>query len=150
MEAQSHTICEYIDLMRAGQLGSEELTAHYLNAIEQSDGDIHAWIHRDDEGALNQARHWDDRRKRGLPLGRLHGMPVGVKDIFDTADFPTECGSMICQGRQPERDSAAVERLKEVGLVLVVVLVVLFIIQVFLLRMVHMQSPLEVVEYLFK
>ena len=118
MEAQSHTICEYIELMCSGKLGSEKLTAHCLDAIDQTDGDIHAWIHLDREVTLNQARTCDDRRKRGLPLGRLHGMPVGVKDIFDTVDFPTECGSVIYKGRQPDRDSAAVERLKEAGAVI--------------------------------
>jgi Asp-tRNA(Asn)/Glu-tRNA(Gln) amidotransferase A subunit family amidase len=46
----------------------------------------------------------DQLRLEGKPIGALHGVPVGIEDIFDSADMPTECGSAIYSGRTPSRD----------------------------------------------
>ena len=54
-----------------------------------------------------------------LSLGALHGVPVGIKDIFDTADYPTECGSPLLKGRRPMRDCTAVARLRAAGAVII-------------------------------
>jgi Asp-tRNA(Asn)/Glu-tRNA(Gln) amidotransferase A subunit family amidase len=66
-----------------------------LAAIEARDGELHAWKAVDAEFARRQARALDAEAKRGPHRGPLHGIPVGVKDIFDTADLPTEYGSPI-------------------------------------------------------
>ena len=60
----------------------------------------------------------DDRRKQGKATGPLHGVPVGIKDIFDTGDMPTEFGSKLWAGRTPRRDAAAVARLRAAGAVI--------------------------------
>ncbi|MGH7479776.1 MAG: amidase, partial [Candidatus Methylomirabilales bacterium] len=69
--------------------------------------------------ALAQARAADDLKRQGLPIGPLHGVPVGVKDIFDTADMPTEYGSVLYAGRTPSRDAAAVAMLRAAGAVII-------------------------------
>jgi Asp-tRNA(Asn)/Glu-tRNA(Gln) amidotransferase A subunit family amidase len=65
--------------------------------------------------ALQQARAVDERRLSGQPIGPLHGVPVGIKDIFDTADMPTEYGSVLYAGRTPSSDATVVARLRAAG-----------------------------------
>jgi Asp-tRNA(Asn)/Glu-tRNA(Gln) amidotransferase A subunit family amidase len=67
---------------------------------------------------MRQAQAADEHRRHGRPLGALHGVPVGVKDIFDTGDMPTELGSRLWQGRTPRRDAAAVALLRAAGAVI--------------------------------
>lgn len=104
--------------IRSGETTSEELVGACLEHIQQVDAEIHAWAHLDPDYALEQARAADEMRKEGKPLGPLHGVPVGVKDIFDTKDMPTEDGTVLHAGRMPERDAAAVAKLREAGAVI--------------------------------
>ena len=67
---------------------------------------------------MRQAEAADDHRKQGKATGPLHGVPVGIKDIFDTGDMPTEFGSKLWAGRTPRRDAAAVARLRAAGAVI--------------------------------
>jgi Asp-tRNA(Asn)/Glu-tRNA(Gln) amidotransferase A subunit family amidase len=67
---------------------------------------------------MQQAEAADRHRKAGKPLGPLHGVPVGVKDVFDTGDMPTELGSPLWAGRTPRQDAAAVVRLRAAGAVI--------------------------------
>jgi len=103
--------------IRQGILSSADLVAACLDRIEETDGQLKAWVHLDAEHALRQARELDDIRRAGRPIGRLHGVPVGLKDIIDSRDFPAERGTPIFAGRQPEADAALVERLREAGAV---------------------------------
>jgi len=104
--------------IRSGLISSVELVTACLERIESTDADIKAWVHLDAEQALAQAEALDEIRQKGLPLGPLHGVPVGLKDIFDTCDMPTQLGTKIHQGRQPEFDAVVVERLREAGAVI--------------------------------
>jgi Asp-tRNA(Asn)/Glu-tRNA(Gln) amidotransferase A subunit family amidase len=101
------------------QLSAEEYVGACLQRIAALDGKIHAFIHHDPAGALAQARVLDQHRKAGKPLGPLHGLPVGIKDILDTADYPTECGSAFFKGRRPERDCTVVAKLRGAGAVII-------------------------------
>ena len=65
-----------------------------------------------------QAQALDEARANGRPLGPLHGVPVGVKDIFDTSDMPTEDGTVLHKDRQPARDSTVVALLRQAGAVI--------------------------------
>jgi Asp-tRNA(Asn)/Glu-tRNA(Gln) amidotransferase A subunit family amidase len=67
---------------------------------------------------MRQAREADRRQASGAALGALHGVPVGVKDIFDTADMPTENGTVLHAGRRPQQDATAVARLRSAGAVI--------------------------------
>ena len=77
-----------------------------------------AWVHLDPEYALQQARDADLHRRSGMSVGPLHGLPVGVKDIFDTKDMPTEDGTVLHAGRTPAYDATAVALLREAGAVI--------------------------------
>jgi Asp-tRNA(Asn)/Glu-tRNA(Gln) amidotransferase A subunit family amidase len=101
-----------------GELTSEELVQSCLNRIDAVDGEVQAWAHLDHAHALTQARAADKQRQAGRPLGPLHGVPVGVKDIFDTSDMPTEDGSVLRSGRTPGADAAAVALLRASGAVI--------------------------------
>ncbi|MEM8540897.1 MAG: amidase [Pseudomonadota bacterium] len=101
--------------IKEGSLSSVDLVKACLAKIEETDGQIKAWAHIDADAALAQAEAMDDIRRRGYATGPLHGVPVGLKDIVDTKDMPTENGTAIFKGRQPDADASIVERLKEAG-----------------------------------
>src|SRR3977135_328338 len=69
----------------------------------------------DRDHGVAQARALDERRAQGAPIGPLHGVPVAIKDIIDTADYPTECGSAYLAGRRPREDATVVARLRAAG-----------------------------------
>ncbi len=112
---EPQTVREYVELMRTGALSAEKLLQHHFDLIDQSESEVQAWAHLDRDHALQQARELDDIRRAGFAVGPLHGVPVGIKDIFDTADMPTQRGSAIEAGRQPALNSAVVEKLREAG-----------------------------------
>src|SRR3990172_8451350 len=94
-----------VHLIRQGAIDSAQL--------------VQAWVFLDEGHAMAHARAADALKRQGLPIGPLHGVPVGVKDIFDTADMPTEYGSVLYAGRTPSRDSAAVAMLRAAGAVII-------------------------------
>jgi Asp-tRNA(Asn)/Glu-tRNA(Gln) amidotransferase A subunit family amidase len=105
-------------LIEKGLLSSCELVEACFARIDELEPTIGAWAHLDRDVALRQARDADEFRKSGLPIGALHGLPIGIKDIIDTADYPTECGTVLHQGRQPENDATLVSLLKEAGAII--------------------------------
>ena len=104
--------------IREGKISSEELTRACLARIEAREAEVQAWAFLDPEHALRQARAADEWRKRGRPLGPLHGLPVGVKDIIDTADMPTENGTVLHAGRRPRQDATLVSLLRAAGAII--------------------------------
>ena len=109
---------EAIQKIRDGEISSEELVQACLDRIDQVDGDIVAWAQLEPDYALDQARALDAQRAAGGPVGPLHGIPVGVKDIFDTESLPTENGTILDSGRQPFKDCKVVSLLQEAGAVI--------------------------------
>ena len=101
--------------MLAGDFSVEDLTRACLARIAEREATVGAWAFLQEELALNQARALDERKQSGAPLGPLHGIPVGIKDIIDTADMPTECGSALHAGRRPLEDSAVAALLRQAG-----------------------------------
>jgi Asp-tRNA(Asn)/Glu-tRNA(Gln) amidotransferase A subunit family amidase len=104
--------------IREGRIASVDLVEDCLRRIDEVEPLVRAWAFLDREHALSQAKAADDQRKRGKATGPLHGVPIGIKDIFDTADYPTEFGSPLWEGRTPRRDAAAVARLRAAGAVI--------------------------------
>lgn len=102
-------------LIREGRLSSEELVRACLDEIAAREPEVLAWAYIDPDHALSQARQADGLRSEGRALGPLHGVPVGIKDIIDTADMPTENGTPLHAGRRTGRDAAAVTLLREAG-----------------------------------
>ena len=105
-------------LIRDGVISSEQLVEACLARVHETDAQIQAWAFLDSDHALAQARAADELRLSGQPIGPLHGVPVGIKDIFDTSDMPTENGSVLHAGRTPFRDATVVARLRAAGAVI--------------------------------
>jgi Asp-tRNA(Asn)/Glu-tRNA(Gln) amidotransferase A subunit family amidase len=105
-------------LIRDGVISSVELIEACLARIKETDARVQAWTFLDPNYALQQARAADEQRLSGQVIGPLHGVPVGIKDIFDTADMPTENSSVIYAGRTPSRDSTVVAMLRAAGAII--------------------------------
>jgi aspartyl-tRNA(Asn)/glutamyl-tRNA(Gln) amidotransferase subunit A len=103
------------DIM-AGRVTSVALTEACLERIKTFDGRIESFVHLA-EGALEQARHCDREIATGRWLGPLHGIPVGIKDLYLTADMPTGAGTKAPGVSFPRVDAAAVARLRKAGAV---------------------------------
>jgi Asp-tRNA(Asn)/Glu-tRNA(Gln) amidotransferase A subunit family amidase len=104
--------------IREGQQSSEEVVGAHLARIAEVDDQIEAWAFLDPDHARAQAKQADLARRAGRSVGPLHGVPVGVKDIIDTRDMPTENGTPLDGDRRPTRDAAIVARLRAAGAVI--------------------------------
>ena len=99
----------------AGEITAEALVRDCLARIEEREPGVGAWEYLDPELALEQARE----RDRSPSRGPLQGIPVGIKDIFETADMPTAYGSPIYKGNRPRADASAVALIRAAGAVIV-------------------------------
>ena len=104
--------------IRDGEISLQQLVEACLARVREMEPAVQAWAFLDPEHALAQARTFDEQRREGRPLGPLHGVPVGVKDIFDTADMPTEDGTVLHAGRTPATDATVVSMLRAAGAVI--------------------------------
>jgi len=93
---------------------SETLVGACLERIAKREPEVHAWAYIDPHRALTEARE----RDREAPRSPLHGVPVGIKDVIDTADMPTEYNSPIYRGHRPRTDAACVALLRRAGCVI--------------------------------
>ena len=102
--------------IRAGEVSPRQAVDAYLERIEQVDPRVHGYLHVAADRAREAARRAEQALARGGALGALHGVPVAVKDLFDTAGLPTTCGSPRILGRNvPTQTATAVERLEQAG-----------------------------------
>jgi len=104
--------------IRDGALSSEQLVESCLARIREAEPQVEAWQYLDPAHALAQARARDADRREGRATGPLHGLPVGIKDIIDTGDMPTEDGTVLHAGRTPDRDATVVAMLRAAGAVI--------------------------------
>lgn len=114
--------CRAVDLARwiaEGKVELREIAEACIRRVEAREADIHAFAFFDPDWVRRQVERLEFERRMGRPKGALFGLPVGVKDIFDTRDMPTENGTKLHAGRRPVRDSAVVERLREAGALIV-------------------------------
>jgi aspartyl-tRNA(Asn)/glutamyl-tRNA(Gln) amidotransferase subunit A len=107
---------ELAEALAVGDTSSVELTQAHLDRIAAVDGDVHAFLHVDADGALAAARAADERRTAGGPASPLDGVPIAVKDVLATQGLPTTCGSKILEGWVPPYDATVVARLRAAGL----------------------------------
>jgi Asp-tRNA(Asn)/Glu-tRNA(Gln) amidotransferase A subunit family amidase len=117
-EAYKLTASEALALCARGKLTSVDLVKSCLRQITETDDAIRAWAYLDPGAAIAQAEDCDRIRKAGLAIGPLHGIPVGLKDIIDTADMPTARGTPIFRGRRSGNDARLVELLRGAGAVI--------------------------------
>lgn len=112
------TASDALKAMENGALTSRQLVDACLEQAAARDEDVGAWIHLDADLARRAADAADTQRAAGEKLGPLHGLPVGLKDILDTADMPTENGSRLHAGRRPATDSTVAHLLRKAGAVI--------------------------------
>jgi len=109
--ADPASLSEAADAIAAGRLTAEALTRACLDRIAARDAEVGAWAFLDPDLALAAARAAD----RSAPRGPLHGVPVGLKDVIDTFDMPTQHNSPIWAGRRPYADSAVAALIRAQG-----------------------------------
>ena len=111
VDITSLSAAQALAALREGRASAEELVSGCLARIRADESRVEAWAFVDETRALEQARNVDRVRREGHAVGPLHGLPVGIKDIIDTADMPTEDGTPLHAGRRPPNDAVIVERL---------------------------------------
>ena len=101
--------------IRDASLSPVALAESLLARIDALDGDLQAWVTVDREAVLNTARQREGEVRQGGPLGLIHGVPVGLKDIFYTAGMLTACGSRVYGDFVPDFDATSVAKIKAAG-----------------------------------
>jgi len=105
--------------IRDGKITTERLVEACLDRIRTLDPTLKAWAHVDEAAARAAARERDADVRAGRAVGPIHGVPIGVKDIFDVAGMPTTGGARPWAHRRPTVDATAVARLRSAGAVIV-------------------------------
>ena len=113
------SISEASELLRRKKISHVELTTACLARIEQLNPTLNAFITVMHESALAEARNAEEKINAGNWRGPLHGIPIGLKDLIDTAGVKTTCGSALFADRVPVEDAEVVRRLKHTGAVLI-------------------------------
>ncbi|MBB3085195.1 amidase [Geodermatophilus sabuli] len=119
MQPYELTLTAAAEEIAAGRLSPVELTDSALGRIEATEPAINAFVHVCADLAREQARTAEAEIAAGRYRGPLHGIPLGVKDIYDTAGIPSTSSSKVREGYVPDTDAVAVERLRSAGMVMV-------------------------------
>ena len=109
---------ELVDKLKSGEISCVDACKEYLKRVDKFDKDVKAWAYLDKKLLLEKAEEKDEYRKSGKPLGPLHGLPIGVKDIIGTQDMPTECGTVLRKGISESADAEVVNLLKISGAII--------------------------------
>ena len=109
------TASQLSELMTSRAVSAREVALAHLDRIEAVDGDIHAFLHVDREGALRSADDIDSARAKGASLGALAGVPLALKDVLTMKGAPTTCGSRMLEGWHPPYDPSVTRRLRGAG-----------------------------------
>ena len=117
MSSLKTSVVEMVKSIKKGEISSEELVKKYIEQIKKKEKDIEAFQFFDEELAIAQAKKLDALHQAGQH-GDLHGIPVGVKDIFDTTDMPTEDGTEIHKNNPSLNDCTVVSKLKQAGAII--------------------------------
>jgi aspartyl-tRNA(Asn)/glutamyl-tRNA(Gln) amidotransferase subunit A len=118
LEAHKLTISDASSLISAGKLSPVDLLDALLRRIDRLEPKIDAWVTIDKDRAIDEAERLESEAEDGLLRGPLHGIPVGVKDIFYTKGLRTTMGSPIYRDFVPAHDAAAVAKLREAGAII--------------------------------
>ena len=117
MSSPKLSVVEMVQSIKKGEITSEELVKSYIEQIKKKEKDVEAWEFFDEEFVLSQAKKLDSLHQSGKH-GDLHGIPVGIKDIFDTEDMPTTDGTEIHKKNPSLSDCTVVSKLKQAGAII--------------------------------
>ena len=112
------TAVELSNALTSKELSASEIAQAYLDQIDRVDHQVHAFLHRDDEDFLSQAKESDARRAEGKTLGPLDGIPVGIKDVISVKGQPLTAASKILKDYISPYDATVITKLKEAGAVI--------------------------------
>ena len=113
------SVLELVDRQMRNEISAVDLVNATLQKIDEIDPRIRAWTHISHDEAIKAAQEADRKRLAGVPLGPLHGIPIGVKDIVDVLGMPTSAGSKHQEGFFPQHDAGAVRKLRAAGAIIV-------------------------------
>lgn len=108
-------LCEVAQGIAEGDFTSAEYTRSCLQRIWLMEEQVQAWQWLDHERAMELSEDADRRKKEGKAAGSLHGLPLGIKDIFDTRGIPTEMGSPLFKDNVPQASARVVEKIEQAG-----------------------------------
>jgi len=118
MNLEDLTVTAAASAIRAGQVSAADYAHALLSRIDNVESRVHAWFTIDREAVLSEARKCDAEAHVGQFRGPLHGVPVGIKDIFYTKDLRTTMGSPVFESFVPQHDARVVARLKQAGAII--------------------------------
>ena len=110
---------ELISLIKNKKVTIRQITESIIDQIEKINPKTDAWVHLNHQQSLQRATELDNKFKDGIDIGPLYGIPIGVKDIFNTQDFPTEMGSPLWKGFTPGNDARVVYYLRMANAIII-------------------------------
>ncbi|HEX3770070.1 MAG TPA: Asp-tRNA(Asn)/Glu-tRNA(Gln) amidotransferase subunit GatA [Polyangiaceae bacterium] len=118
-DAFGESVVDAVAAVQSGRVSAVALAERALARIAALDGEVHAFVHVAREDAVAQARAVDAKRARGEALGRLAGVPIGIKDALCTRGMSSSAASKILEGYEPPYDATVIERLRAADAVIV-------------------------------
>ncbi|MDT4972834.1 MAG: aspartyl-tRNA(Asn)/glutamyl-tRNA(Gln) amidotransferase subunit [Pseudonocardiales bacterium] len=112
------TAAETAAAVASGEVSAVEVAQAHLDRIAEVDGQVHAFLHVDTDGALAAAKAVDEKVAAGEELSPLAGVPLAMKDVVVTKGLPTTAGSKILEGWRPPYDATITRRIKDAGIVM--------------------------------
>ena len=104
---------EVIDKIKSKELTIERYIHETYERIEETEDQLHSFVHLSKDKALTKAKEFDKKVKKGIPLEKLYGLPIAIKDCICVKGSPTTCGSEILEGYTPPYHATVVKRLLE-------------------------------------
>ncbi|TXT58002.1 MAG: Glutamyl-tRNA(Gln) amidotransferase subunit A [Promethearchaeota archaeon] len=113
MKLSNFMAYELIEKIRNNELKIEDIIVHTFSKIEETEDNLHSFVHLSKEKALNKAQILDKKYAKGESIGKLYGLPIAIKDCICVKNSPTTCCSKILKGYHPPYNATVVERLLE-------------------------------------
>ena len=110
---------EILKLFNSNKLSAVEYVSELISHIKLREPNVEAWAFLNEDLVKTYAKTIDEKRSNNLQKS-FAGIPIGIKDIIDTRDFPTENGSKTCLGRKPKKDAHLVKLLRENDIIILV------------------------------
>ena len=113
MKFYEYMAYELIEKIKTKEFTIEEVIQQSFQRIEETEKKVHSFVHLHKTEALNKAKKLDKKLKEGKSIGKLYGLPFGIKDLICIRNSPTTCGSKILEGYVPPYNATVIERLIE-------------------------------------